>query len=124
MAPSGPPRDRGSAEWAVPATAATSGSNRWKNTPVRSRCGSTWTRSCRRIISVDARTMALILDLRAAIREFVHDGEIVAQEGFTHLIPSAAGHEIVRQRPRSLSFSRRGNNVLSTNTRVRDENTD
>ena len=68
--------------------------------------------------------MALILDLRAAIREFVRDGEIVALEGFTHLIPSAAGHEIVRQRRRSLSFSRRGNNVLSTNTRVRDENTD
>jgi glutaconate CoA-transferase, subunit A len=68
--------------------------------------------------------MALILDLRAAIREFVHDGEIVALEGFTHLIPSAAGHEVIRQRRRFLSFSRRGNNVLSTNTRVRDENTD
>ena len=68
--------------------------------------------------------MALILDLRDAIREFVRDGDTVAMEGFTHLIPSAAGHEIVRQRRRSLSFSRRGNNVLSTNTRVRDENTD
>ena len=68
--------------------------------------------------------MALILDLRAAIREFVHDGEIVALEGFTHLIPSTAGHEVIRQRRHSLSFSRRGNNVLSTNTRVRDENTD
>jgi len=42
--------------------------------------------------------MALILDLRAAIREFVHDGEIVALEGFTHLILSAAGHEVIRQR--------------------------
>jgi glutaconate CoA-transferase subunit A len=60
--------------------------------------------------------MALILDLRAAIREFVHDGEIVALEGFTHLIPSAASHEVIRQRRRFLSFSRRGNNVLSTNT--------
>jgi len=68
--------------------------------------------------------MGLILDLRDAIREFVRDGDTVAMEGFTHLIPSAAGHEIIRQRGRSLSFSRRGNNVLSTNTRVRDENTD
>ena len=58
--------------------------------------------------------MALILDLRAAIREFVHDGEIVALEGFTHLIPSAASHEVIRQRRRFLSFSRRGNNVVQT----------
>jgi glutaconate CoA-transferase subunit A len=35
--------------------------------------------------------MVRILELDAAIREFVHDGDIVAMEGFTHLIPSAAG---------------------------------
>jgi glutaconate CoA-transferase, subunit A len=50
--------------------------------------------------------MALILDLTAAIREFVHDGDIVAMEGFTHLIPSAAGHEIIRQRRRDLTLVR------------------
>ncbi|MGA8566449.1 MAG: CoA-transferase, partial [Candidatus Binataceae bacterium] len=50
--------------------------------------------------------MALILDLKAAIREFVRDGDIVALEGFTHLIPSAAGHEIIRQRRRDLRLVR------------------
>jgi glutaconate CoA-transferase subunit A len=38
-----------------------------------------------------------IYDLSAAIREFVHDGDVVAMEGFTHLIPFAAAHEIIRQ---------------------------
>ncbi len=52
------------------------------------------------------RTMALILDLRDAIREFVHDGDTVAMEGFTHLIPSAAGHEIIRQQRRDLTLVR------------------
>ena len=50
--------------------------------------------------------MALILDLAAAIREFVRDGDTVAMEGFTHLIPSAAGHEIIRQRRRDLTLVR------------------
>lgn len=50
--------------------------------------------------------MALILDLKEAIREFVRDGDTVALEGFTHLIPSAAGHEIIRQRRRDLTLVR------------------
>src|ERR1700758_2366509 len=50
--------------------------------------------------------MALIFDLKAAIREFVHDGDVVALEGFTHLIPSAAGHEIIRQCRRDLTLVR------------------
>jgi glutaconate CoA-transferase, subunit A len=50
--------------------------------------------------------MALTVDLKAAIREFVRDGDIVAMEGFTHLIPSAAGHEIIRQRRRDLTLVR------------------
>ena len=29
--------------------------------------------------------------------ELVHDGDAVALEGFTHLIPHAAGHELIRQ---------------------------
>ena len=40
--------------------------------------------------------MASILDLKAAIREFVRDGDIVAMEGFTHLIPSAAELAMLR----------------------------
>ncbi len=35
--------------------------------------------------------------LPGAIRARVHPGDVVALEGFTHLIPYAAGHEIVRQ---------------------------
>lgn len=50
--------------------------------------------------------MALITGLGEAIREFVHDGDTVAMEGFTHLVPSAAGHEIIRQRRRDLTLIR------------------
>jgi glutaconate CoA-transferase, subunit A len=50
--------------------------------------------------------LATILSLQEAIREFVHDGAVIALEGFTHLIPSAAGHEIIRQRRRSLTLIR------------------
>ncbi len=41
--------------------------------------------------------MADILSLRDAVKQLVNDGDIVALEGFTHLIPTAAGHEIIRQ---------------------------
>src|SRR6201989_291650 len=50
--------------------------------------------------------MAEWLKLAEAIAEHVHDGETVALEGFTHLIPFAAGHEITRQRRRNLSLVR------------------
>ncbi|HUA17836.1 MAG TPA: CoA-transferase [Bryobacteraceae bacterium] len=50
--------------------------------------------------------MAHILPLQEAIREMVHDGDTVALEGFTHLIPSAAGHEIIRQGRRNLTVVR------------------
>jgi glutaconate CoA-transferase subunit A len=36
----------------------------------------------------------------------VHDGDVVALEGFTHLIPHAAGHELIRQRRRDLALVR------------------
>jgi glutaconate CoA-transferase subunit A len=41
--------------------------------------------------------MADILPLSEAVSRFVHSGDSVALEGFTHLIPFAAGHEIIRQ---------------------------
>jgi glutaconate CoA-transferase subunit A len=41
-----------------------------------------------------------------AIRRFVHDGDIVVIEGFTHLICFAAAHEIIRQRRRDLTVCR------------------
>jgi acetyl-CoA acyltransferase len=37
------------------------------------------------------------VDLREAIAGSVKDGDSVALEGFTHLIPTAAGHEIIRR---------------------------
>ena len=50
--------------------------------------------------------MAQILTLQQAIREHVTDGSFLAMEGFTHLIPFAAGHEIIRQGLRELSLVR------------------
>ncbi|MEV0705145.1 CoA transferase subunit A [Saccharopolyspora sp. NPDC050389] len=50
--------------------------------------------------------MARILQLDEAIAELVHDGDTVALEGFTHLIPVAAGHEIIRQRRKDLTLVR------------------
>ena len=50
--------------------------------------------------------MAQILPLSEAIREAVRDGDVVALEGFTHLIPFAAGHEIIRQKRRNLTVTR------------------
>jgi len=44
--------------------------------------------------------------LREAISEFVHDGDIVAAEGFSHLVPFRAGHEIIRLQRRDLTLVR------------------
>lgn len=46
------------------------------------------------------------LSLRAAIERHVPDGACVALEGFTHLIPFAAGHELIRQKRRDLHLVR------------------
>jgi glutaconate CoA-transferase, subunit A len=48
----------------------------------------------------------LHLSLAEAIRLFVPDGSRVALEGFTHLIPFAAGHELIRQDRRDLHLVR------------------
>ena len=50
--------------------------------------------------------MAEITTLREAVAELVRDGQTVALEGFTHLIPYAAGHEVARQRRRRLTLIR------------------
>jgi glutaconate CoA-transferase subunit A len=47
-----------------------------------------------------------LLSLREAIASYVKDGTSVALEGFTHLIPFAAGHEIIRQQRRNLHLIR------------------
>jgi glutaconate CoA-transferase subunit A len=47
-----------------------------------------------------------VASMHDAIAEFVHDGDSVAIEGFTHLIGFAAGHEIIRQGRRDLTLCR------------------
>jgi glutaconate CoA-transferase subunit A len=56
--------------------------------------------------------MAEITTLRDAVAELVRDGDAVALEGFTHLIPFAAGHEVLRQRRRELELIRMTPDVL------------
>jgi glutaconate CoA-transferase subunit A len=56
--------------------------------------------------------MAEIVDLRDAVSELVRDGDALAMEGFTHLIPFAAGHEVLRQRRRDLELIRMTPDVL------------
>jgi len=50
--------------------------------------------------------MSKVTSMRDAIAALVHDGDVVAIEGFTHLICFAAGHEIIRQRKRDLTLAR------------------
>lgn len=49
---------------------------------------------------------ARVMSLTDAVAELVHDGDTIALEGFTHLIPVAAGHEIIRQGRRDLTLVR------------------
>ncbi len=46
------------------------------------------------------------MPLSDAIASYVHDGDTVYAAGFTHLIPFAAGHEIIRQGKRNLTLVR------------------
>jgi len=50
--------------------------------------------------------MARIVSLEEGVAELVRDGNTVAMEGFTHLIPFAAAHEVIRQRRRELTLVR------------------
>jgi glutaconate CoA-transferase subunit A len=50
--------------------------------------------------------MAEIVSLRDAVADLVKNGDSVAMEGFTHLIPHAAGHEVIRQGKRDLTLFR------------------
>src|SRR5689334_11596719 len=50
--------------------------------------------------------MAQLASLANAIKAAVHDGDTVALEGFTHLIPHAAGHEVIRQGRKHLTLIR------------------
>jgi glutaconate CoA-transferase subunit A len=56
--------------------------------------------------------VAEIVSLARAIERAIHDGDTVAMEGFTHLIPHAAGHEVIRQRLRDLTLVRMTPDVI------------
>ena len=50
--------------------------------------------------------MTKLMSLADAVKEFLHDGDTVYAAGFTHLIPFAAGHAIIRQKKRELVLAR------------------
>ena len=50
--------------------------------------------------------MSKLISLQDAISKYVNDGDIVYAAGFTHLIPFAAGHEIIRQAKKNLTLAR------------------
>ena len=58
-------------------------------------------------------TTSKITTLKDAIAEFVHDGDTVAAEGFSHLVPFAAGHEIIRQQRRDLTLVRLSSDLIA-----------
>jgi glutaconate CoA-transferase subunit A len=56
--------------------------------------------------------MAEFTSLSRAVASLVHDGDVLAMEGFTHLIPFAAGHEVIRQGCRDLTLIRMTPDIL------------
>jgi len=50
--------------------------------------------------------MMKLISLSEAIHKFVHEGDMLYASGFTHLIPFAAGHEIIRQEIKNLILAR------------------
>lgn len=50
--------------------------------------------------------MTKLISLKDAVSRHVHDGNMVYASGFTHLIPFAAGHEIIRQGIKQLTLAR------------------
>jgi len=53
-----------------------------------------------------------VTTIKEAIAEFVHDGDSIALEGFSHLVPFAAGHEIIRQQRRDLTVIRLSADII------------
>ncbi|UCZ52751.1 hypothetical protein LGQ02_18500 [Bacillus shivajii] len=50
--------------------------------------------------------MGEVMTLREAVQTYIQDGDAIALEGFTHLIPHGAAHEIIRQQKRDLTLIR------------------
>lgn len=47
-----------------------------------------------------------LISLKEAVANLIHDGDTIYAAGFTHLIPFAAGHEIIRQGRKRLTLAR------------------
>jgi glutaconate CoA-transferase subunit A len=56
--------------------------------------------------------MSKVMPLDQAVRDNLKDGDTVAFEGFTHLIPHAAGHEVIRQGFKDLTLVRMTPDVI------------
>lgn len=56
--------------------------------------------------------MSKFSTLASAVSDLVHNGDVVAFEGFTHLIPFAAAHEVIRQGKRDLTLIRMTPDVI------------
>ncbi|MGN0125465.1 MAG: CoA-transferase, partial [Rhodococcus sp. (in: high G+C Gram-positive bacteria)] len=54
-----------------------------------------------------------IITMREAVATYIEDGMTVALEGFSHLIPFAAAHEIIRQGRRDLTLCRMTPDIIS-----------
>src|SRR5258708_33225915 len=54
----------------------------------------------------ESASMLQFVSLAAAVESAIRDGDTVAMEGFTHLIPHAAGHEVIRQGKKRLTLVR------------------
>jgi len=50
--------------------------------------------------------MTKLCSMKEAVQSYVHDGDCLYAAGFTHLIPFAAGHEIIRQERKNLTLAR------------------
>src|SRR5512142_3371909 len=50
--------------------------------------------------------MSKLTTLSEAVAQYVNDGDTLYAAGFTHLIPFAAGHEVIRQKKRDLVLAR------------------
>jgi len=49
---------------------------------------------------------AKLMSMKEAVSKYVNDGDVVYLAGFTHMIPFAAGHEIIRQQRKNLTLCR------------------
>lgn len=70
-------------------------------------------RSARAIAKEWRGSVAEVMELPDGVAAMIGDGDTVAMEGFTHLIPHAAAHELIRQGRRDLTLVRLTPDILA-----------